>query len=108
MLQGERLATAPYPAIIMDATAASTAKALIQTMWRFGNPNQILSDRGPQFVNALIKQYLEYIGTEHVTTMAYLKEENNVVERANKETGRHLRAIVFDGSIKHKWSSVLP
>jgi hypothetical protein len=83
-----------------DATAASAAKALIQTMGRFGSPSQILSDRGPQFVNSLIKQYLEYTGTEHVTTMAYSKEENSIVERANKETGRHLRAIVFDRNLK--------
>jgi hypothetical protein len=95
-----------YPA--KDATAASAVTALIQTMGRFGNPSQILSDRGPQFVNALIAQYLEFIGTEHVLTMAYSKQENSIVERANKETERHLRAIVFDKKIKYKWSSVLP
>ena len=95
-----------YPA--KDATGKSAALALINTMGRFGNSNQILSDRGPQFVNNLIKEYLQFVGVEHVTTMAYSKEENSIVERANRETGRHLRAIIFHKNMKATWSQALP
>ena len=91
-----------------DTTAKSAADALLQTMGRFGNPSQILSDRGSQFVNSLIKEYLQNIGVEQISTMAYSKEENSIVERANKETERHLKAIIFDKKVKHKWSKILP
>ena len=39
---------------------------------------------------------------------AYSHEENAIVERANKEVGRHLTAIVFDRKIIHQWSPMLP
>jgi hypothetical protein len=38
------------------------------------------------------------IGTEHCLTLAYSKEENALVERANKEVNRHLRAFMFDAN----------
>jgi hypothetical protein len=40
--------------------------------------------------------------------MAYSKEENSIVERENRETGRHLRAIVFHRKMKPTWSKSLP
>ena len=72
-----------------DATGKSAAIALLHNMGRFGNSNQILSDRGSQFVNSLIQEYLRFVGTKHFTT-----EKNTIVERANRETNRHLIAIV--------------
>ena len=79
-----------------DAIAASAANALLQTMGRFGNPSKILSDRGPQFVNQVIKNYIEYIGIEQITTVAYSKEENSIVERSQRESLRHLKVVIFD------------
>jgi hypothetical protein len=40
---------------------------------------------------------------QHVTTAAS-KEENAIVERANKEVNRHLRAFVFDIASSVRWS----
>jgi hypothetical protein len=33
---------------------------------------------------------------EHELTIAYSKKENAIVERANQEVIRHLRALLFD------------
>lgn len=93
---------------VKDTSAKSAANVLLLHMGRFGIPSQILSDNGSQFVNELITEFTKLIGTEHVRTLAYSKEENAIVERANKETLRHLRAMIFDENIVHIWSECLP
>ena len=87
-----------------NETASVAASALLQHVGRYGCPSQILSDNGPQYVNELIKEFTKLIGTEYITTLAYSKEENAIVERANKETLRHLKAIIFDKNVIEKWS----
>ena len=91
-----------------DATAIAAATALLQHMGRYGCAHQILSDNGSQYVNEIISKFTELVGTEHVRTLAYSHEENSIVERANKEVIRHLRAMLFDKNIKHQWSDTLP
>jgi len=91
-----------------DATAAAAAEALFQSFGRFGTPQEILSDNGSQYVNEVITQFAEHTGVDHMLTMAYSHEENTIVERANKETMRHVKDIVFDRKLKKRWSKTLP
>lgn len=91
-----------------DATSESAAKALLNHTGRYGQPSQLLSDNGSQYVNEVIREYLLQIGTEHIRTLAYSHEENGIVERANKEVMRHLRAIIFDKNTKSNWAANLP
>jgi hypothetical protein len=83
---------------VLNSGAVESAKALLHFVGRYGAPTQIRSDKGPTFVNHVIEEFLRLIGTEHLLTLAYSKEENAMVERANKETMRHVRAI-FDSQI---------
>jgi transposase InsO family protein len=78
-----------------DATAQSAASSLLQHFGRYGATIHIQSDRGPQFVAILLKEFFKLIGTEHCLTMAYSKDENSIVERANKEVNRYIRAHTF-------------
>lgn len=80
-------------------------KKLLEHCGRFGVPALIRSDRGPQFVNEIIDQLIKLLDTVHEVTTAYSKEENAIVERANKEVMRHLRAIVFEDRVYNDWSS---
>jgi hypothetical protein len=65
----------------------------------------IRSDRGTQFVNGTIQQLLILLQVEHELSLAYSKEHNAIVKRANREFMRHLSDIIFDKRISKSWSS---
>ena len=95
-----------YP--VKDVTAKSAAKALLKFVGHFGVPPQFITDNAPTFVNEMIKEFMDSIGTDHVLTMAYSKEENALVERVNKEVMRHMRNIIFDQRVKNYWGDYYP
>jgi transposase InsO family protein len=91
-----------YPA--KDNSAKVASLALLQHIGRYGAPYLIKSDRGAAYISRLIKEVTELMGVELAHTMAYCKEENSIVERANKEVERHLRNIIFDKDVLPRWS----
>jgi hypothetical protein len=88
---------------IPDTSAKAAAGALFQHVGRFGAPATLRSDQGTQFVNGIISELNALIRTHHDLTVAYSKEENAIVERANKEVMRHLRAIIYDQRVQKNW-----
>jgi len=95
-----------YP--VQSPNAEETARCLLQHFGRYGVPERMVSDNGSEFVNETIKHITKMIGTEHIKTLAYSKQENAVVERANKEVLRHLRAIIMERLLVEKWWIYLP
>jgi transcription termination factor NusB len=85
-------------------TADETAKCIFQHLGRFGAPERILTDRGTAFHNELVSELIHLSNSKHVLTTAHSKEENAIVERANQEVIRHLRALLFDKRVYNKWS----
>jgi len=77
-------------------SAESTIDPLVQHGGGYGCPAIIQSDNGTQFVNKIINELVVIIGTRLNTTVAYSKKENALVERANKEVIRHLRALKYE------------
>jgi hypothetical protein len=90
------------------AAAKSAADHLFQHFGRFRAPTQLLSDRGPQFVNEVIKEFLPLVGTEHCLTLAYSSQQNAIVERVNKEINRHIRSLTFETSSIENYQQSLP
>jgi hypothetical protein len=95
-----------YP--IPDTSAQSALKGLLDWIGLFGIPSEVVSDNGTQFANALIEEFLDILEIQDAKIQAYSKEENAIVERANKEVNRHLRTIVYNRKVKTKWSKYLP
>jgi hypothetical protein len=89
-------------------SAQVAAHALIQHIGRYGMPYQITSDKGSAYISKLIKEIIDMMGTNLVHTMAYSKQENAIVERANKEIERHIRNFIFDNEVIQKWSKYIP
>ena len=90
-----------YPC--QDVTAFSAMQAILEWIGIFGCPEELVSDNGTQFSNELIDNLLELMNTRDLKIHAYSKEENALVERANKEVLRHLRAICYNKKMKTIW-----
>ncbi len=56
-------------------------------------------------MNGIIKELLDLLQIEHEVSLAYSKEQNAIVERANREVMRHLTAIIFDKRVNEAWST---
>jgi transposase InsO family protein len=93
---------------IMEKSAKCVATCLLQWVGRYGSPTYLLSDNGKEFVNDIIKEFTDLIGTEQIFTLAYSKQENAIAERALKEVQRHLRAILYHKNVHYDWSVYLP
>jgi hypothetical protein len=74
----------------------------------FGTPDEVLSDQGSQFLSDLIREVYELTKTRCVFTIPNSKQENAIVERANREVMRHLRCIVYDERVLREWSMHVP
>jgi transposase InsO family protein len=95
-----------YP--VQSVNAVTTAQCLLDWFTRYGAPNEISHDNGSSFINQSVAELIKLVGSSSKIATAYSKEENPIVERANKEVMRHLRNIIFDENVITKWSIHLP
>ena len=93
---------------IPDTTAKEAIHGLLEWVGMFGIPSALVSDNGTQFANELVDELLTILATDNIKIHAYSKEENSIVERANKEVNRHLRAYVYERKDRKSWHSYLP
>ncbi|KAL0147695.1 hypothetical protein M9458_057004 [Cirrhinus mrigala] len=87
-------------------TAMETAEALCNSVFRFyGLPEDIVSDRGPQFTSRLWSSFFHLLGVNISLTSGYHPEANGQVERLNQELTRFLRSYCQDH--QEDWSRFL-
>ena len=90
------------------ASAEEAAQFILELAGVFGLPKAFRSDNGSQYENHLISVFLALVGTERHPGIAYRPQSNGMIERSNKEIGRHLRFIIHSRRVRGKWSKYLP
>ncbi|KAI2647957.1 Transposon Tf2-9 polyprotein [Labeo rohita] len=73
-------------------TALETAEALFQNVFRnFGLPEDIVSDRGPQFISRVWRAFFQLLGVTVSLSSGYHPQTNGQTERKIQEISRYLR-----------------
>lgn len=72
-----------WPEVFMmrSTTADATIECLRDVFARFGFPETIVSDNGPQFTSEEFKQFVREMGCRHVQTAPYNPSTNGLAER---------------------------
>ena len=87
-----------------DLTAKAAAQAMIEYMCVYGIPMKIQSDNSSQFLKEF-EEMVEILRAENYKIQPYSHEENGMVERANKEIRRHMRALTHENRTREEWDT---
>uniref|UniRef100_A0A8C6MIC4 Integrase catalytic domain-containing protein n=1 Tax=Nothobranchius furzeri TaxID=105023 RepID=A0A8C6MIC4_NOTFU len=87
-------------------TAKKTAELLLDHVVRLhGFPQDVVSDRGPQFISRFWKAFCRLVGASASLSSGYHPQTNGQTERANQQLGRYLRC--FASSQPSTWPRYL-
>ena len=72
-------------------TAEGTAKLLLENLYkRFGLPDKIISDQGPQFALKAFVELLKLLGIKSALSTAYHLQTDRTTEQVNQEIKAYL------------------
>ena len=87
-------------------TAEGTAKLLLENLYkRFGLPDKIISDQGPQFASKAFVELLKLLGVKSALSMAYHPQTDSTTERVNQEIKAYLG--IYCASHPEEWVAAL-
>jgi transposase InsO family protein len=97
----------PIACAVKDATAVTAARLLYQEIVvSYGTPEEVVTDRGRNFLAEQLQSYLEIITAKHLKTSAYHPRTNGKVENYNGLLGKMLSKCVKGA--RHKWDEFIP
>jgi hypothetical protein len=108
MVTVDRLSKLVHVAPTTDTvTSEGMARLFRDNVWKHhGLPEQIISDRGPQFVSAFMKELNSILGIKTAASTAYHPQTDGQTERANQEIEQYLR--LFVNHRQDDWAEWLP
>ena len=80
-----------------STTANKTITKLRETFARYGLPEQLISDNGPQFVSEELETFLRVNGVKHIRSSPYHPASNGAAERLVQTVKQALEAGRVDG-----------
>ena len=87
-------------------TSEDTARLLLENLYkRFGLPDKIISDRGPQFASKAFKELLKVLGIKSALSTAYHPQTDGTTERVNQEIEAYLS--IYCASHPEEWPQAL-
>ena len=88
-------------------TADQVADLLLDNLYkRFGLPDKMISDRGPQFASQAFRELLNKLGIKSSLSTAYHPQSDGTTERFNQEIEVYLS--IYCISNPESWAEVLP
>jgi hypothetical protein len=87
--------------------ADGTAELLLENLYkRFGLPDKIISDRGPQFAAKGFRALLDRLGIKSALSTAYHPQTDGATERVNQEIEAYL--TIYCHAHPEEWKQALP
>ncbi len=88
-----------YPEILSGktTTSATIIKWLEEVFARYGYPDSLTSDNGPQFVSHEFEDYLQKRDIQHIRSAVYNPQENGLVEVFNRFIKYGVEAFTAEG-----------
>jgi transposase InsO family protein len=88
-------------------TAEGTAQLYLDQVWRrTGLPQQVISDRGPQFASKVMQEIWSKLGVKSTMSTAFHPQTDGETERVNQELEQYLR--VFCNFQVDNWAELIP
>ena len=87
----------PEVIIMSSTTSEKTIEALSSFFTRYGLPEQIVSDNGPQFTSVEFNNFMKQHGIKHIKSAPYHLSTNGLAERFVQTFKNAIRASEHDG-----------
>lgn len=89
--------------VMREITAKLTIQALHETFCRYGIPESLKSDNGPQFVSEILAQFCKEFGIVLRKSTPYWPQANGEVERMNRSLKKRLQISQENSDSDWKW-----
>jgi transposase InsO family protein len=96
----------PEAVALTNHTAEQVAQTLASHFSKFGFPEEILSDQGPEFVSALLQIFCNDFHITQIRASAYHPQTNGSCERFHRTLKSMLRTLADE--FKDAWDECLP